>query len=245
MPFDVNLIPAAPHESKTKPIERDTPIQAVRSILTNSDTYATTLLVWAIECYGTECLKWSPSTIKLELEQQFGCRLPKDNFDKLVAAVIIVTSDMFFKNVSRFIPLANVLAGDDFDPDEFEKADVVECAWAVTESLLLNPPDEDDPEPFSDEVRHYIGQVLHDEGFVAPPDILKIALDADHSDWIKEFADDQELMAEINANQQSKAEEVNTILKDGLAELIQQLQSLPLRHGNVTELAKRLQQNLR
>ena len=44
----------------------------------------------------------------------------------------------------------------------------------ITESLLLEP--HDNPEPFCDEIRYYIGHMLKEEGFTSPPDVLRIAM---------------------------------------------------------------------
>lgn len=225
---------------------RPNTVQTVRAMLLSDGTYATTLLVWVLDYFGPEVLEWHPETIKMELEEAFAVKLPKANLDKLLAIITILTTDLFFKNAARFIQLANILAGDDFQPDEFEPADSAECAWAVTEALLLVPPSNEDPEPFSDEVRAYIGQTLRDEGYVTPPDVLRIALDADFSDKVRyNFADDPELFQGIYEVQQGKTEEIKQILAEGLQELIEQLQALPLQTGNTSELAKRISQTLK
>ncbi|MDB4331258.1 hypothetical protein N9993_01785, partial [bacterium] len=90
------------------------------------DVFATTLLIMGLDYYGPDLLTWHPETIKREIQDDFGVRLPKANFDRLMAAITVVTTDLFFKNLSRFIQLANVLAFDDFQPDEFEPADSME-----------------------------------------------------------------------------------------------------------------------
>lgn len=204
------------------------------------------LLVWALDTYGTECLEWHPTTLKMEIESDFKVRLPKKNFDKLLAAIAILTTDLFFKDAARFVMLANVLAGDDFEPDEFEPADAAECAWAVTEALLLVPPDEEDPEPFSEDVRRYIGHVLKDEGFVRPPDILRIALDGDTSSMVDGlYSGDAEVYGQIGATQKAKTAEIETIIRDGLRELVEQLQALPLKEGSTAELTKKISENIR
>jgi hypothetical protein len=43
----------------------------------------------------------------------------------------------------------------------------------MTEALLIQPPDDDDENPFSEDIVAYIGQVLNQEGIISPPDILK------------------------------------------------------------------------
>lgn len=228
----------------------------MREILTG-DTFATVLLVLFVDMTGDEldeegkplglrALHWHPQTIKEYVEDHWGIRLPKGNFDKLMAAIAIVTTDLFFRDADRFIKLCNVLAGSEFDHQTFDPADALECAWGCTEALLLDPPDAENPEPFSDEVRWYVTHVLREEGFIQPPDILKIAIDGDFSAQVSyDFADDPEMFSGIYAVQQAKTEEVETILRDGLLELLGQLQILPLRHGSTADLEKRISQMIR
>jgi hypothetical protein len=223
-----------------------------RDMLRGDGTYATTLLVWAIDRLGTDehsgqpgVLVWAPETIVEEIADDYGVRLSKRNLDKLMAAVTVVTTDLFFKNVGAFVQLANVLAGDDFQPDEFDPADSVECAWAITEALLLWPPD-DGEEPFADDVRHYVGAVLREEGYVTPPDVLRIALDADFSAKVRyDYADDPDTFSMIYKGQQAKADDVTDVIRDGLGELLRQLQALRLREGSTAEIQERIALTLR
>lgn len=241
-----SLIQDGPRRVEGRPASGEATTRVVRRLLGSPDTYATTLLVWALDTFGPELLEWHPTTIKMEVEAAAGVRLPKGNLDKLLAAVVILTTDLFFKDAARFVQLANVLAGDDFEPDEFEPADAVECAWAVTEALLLVPPDDADPETFSDEVRLYVGHVLKEEGFVRPPDILRIAIGGDGSaraaaDWGR----DPELSAAIAAEDARKAAEVEQVVRDGLRELVEQLTALPLREGSTDRLAEKISATIR
>ena len=224
----------------------------VRNMLQGDGTYATVLLVWALDHFGIDAdtgqpcvFVWAPDTIRQEIKTDTGVLLPKRNFDKLMAAVAIITTDSFFKNVSRFIQLANILAGDEFDPAEFDMADSVECAWAITEGLLLWPPDDDDPEPFCDDIRHYIGHVLREEGYVTPPDILRVALDADFSAKVQYgFSDDPEMFSAIYANQKAKADDVTSVITDGLSEMLSQLKALNLKDGSTEDVEKKIAQVL-
>lgn len=226
------------------------PIEAAKALLQDRDTYATVLFVLAVDAFGPECLfdpddpgrgPWHASTFRSMIEQRFGVKLPKCNLDKIMAAATICTTDLFFTNLDRFIVLANILAGDEFDPSEFEPADPVECAWAITEALLLDPPDEENPEPFSDDVRRYIGFVLKEDGFVTPPDVLRIAIGDDLAGRVSyDFADDPEMFSGIWSVQEGKAAEVEAILRENLIELRHQLGLLRLQDGSTAEFQKRL-----
>ena len=240
------LIQDGPRTALGRPPSGAATTGVVRRLLESPDTYATTLLVWALDTYGPECLGWHPTTLKLEIEGDYAVRLPKGNLDRLLAAIVVLTTDLFFKDAARFVQLANVLAFDDFEPDEFEPADAAECAWAVTEALLLVPPDADDPEPFSDEVRLYIGHALKEEGFVRPPDVLRIALGGDASARVaSDWGADRELSAAIAAEDARKAAEIEQLVRGGLAELVAQLESLPLREGSTAELTKKISATIR
>ena len=231
------------------------PVNRAKALLLDQDTFATTMLVLAVDLFGMECLgdkedpdrgPWHPSTFRSMLEEHFGVQIPQANLDKLMAAVTIVTTDLFFTKADRFIVLANILAGDEFEPGVWEKADSVECAWAITEALILDPPDEGNPEPFADDIRRYIGFVLRDEGYVTPPDVLKIAIDGDFSDRVRfNFSDDPEMFEGIYAVQQGKTQEVEAVLRDCLLGLSQQLELLPVREGSTAEFQDRIRQMLK
>ena len=240
------LIQDGPRTALGRPAAGAATTGVVRRLLESPDTYATTLLVWSLDTYGPECLGWHPTTLKMEIEGDYAVRLPKGNLDRLLAAIVVLTTDLFFKDAARFVQLANVLAFDDFEPDEFEPADAAECAWAVTEALLLVPPDADDPEPFSDEVRLYIGHALKEDGFVRPPDVLRIALGGDASARVAaDWGADRELSAAIAAEDARKAAEIEQVVRGGLAELVAQLESLPLRDGSTAELTKKISATIR
>lgn len=231
-----------PGKSDTGPAGGAVPARmAVRDMLTGEGTFATTLLVWALDCYGPEVLTWHPETIRMELADDFHVEPTRANMDRVMAGVAVVTTDAFFKDPARFIQLCNILSGDEFDPTEFDAADAAECAWGITEALLLRPPEEDEPEPFSDEVRAYVGAVLREEGFVTAPDVLAIALDANWSDKVQfEFADDPEMQSAIYKTQADRADEITALVKEGLASLIRQIQALPLRNGTAEAIFKRV-----
>lgn len=199
------------------------------------------MLALVIDTWGTECFEWHPHTLLLELEREFG-GVSRGNFDRLMAGISLLTTDIFFKDVAGFVAMANVLAGSDFDPGVFDPADSAECAWAITEALLL-AYDGNEEEPFSDDVRHYLTAVLVDEGFITPPDILRLAIDADFSSKVQyEFSDDPELFQGIYEVQRGKTEDVNSVVREGLLDLLGQLKALPLEHGDTSDLAKRLSQ---
>lgn len=220
------------------------PKAVVHALLLSEESFATPLLLLVVDRYGLEVLQWAPETIRLELEADYQLRLPKITIDKIMAAITLVTTNFFYKDVTRFIELCNILSGDDFQPDEFEPADSEEILMAVIEAMLLWPPD-DDPEDteFSAEIREYMSQVLGEEGIVKPFDVLRLALDSDQSSFVDtEYADDPEMYSAIYSTQQSKTDNMKASLKENINALIQQLKLLQLANGNTDQVISHLQQ---
>jgi len=220
------------------------PINPVVSrLLSGDEAYATTLLAIVIDRYGTEALQWAPETIRRELEQDFGVKVSKTTLDRLMAGISLLTTDFFFNEVSRFIQLAKVLSDDDFDPEVFEPATTEECAWAITEAMLLAP--QDDEMPFSDDIRHYLGAIMTEEGLIKTPDILRIALrDSVDPQISSDLAADSEMMQAIFQNQLDRSREIDVMVQENMADMLHQLTMLQLENGDVTRLVKHIRRGL-
>ena len=217
------------------------PKSIYRAMLLSEDTFTTPLFLIVMDKYGPEALEWAPETIRRELEDDFQLQLPQYTMDKLMAAVTIVTTNYFYKDVTRFIEVCNILAGDEFQPDEFEPADAGEILLAMTESLLLWPPDGEADTDFSEEIQEYIRQVLDDEGILKPFDVLRLAFDNDRAAVVDaEYADDPEMFSAIYDMQESKQNDLKAMLMENVEALTQQLQLLPLKTGSTEQVVKQL-----
>ena len=178
----------------------------------------------------------------MQITADFNVQLPKENFDKLMAGTQILTTDYFYSKLPEFIQLCNIFSGDDFDPTVFDPADSFEMAWAMTEVMMLDPPETRNP--FSEEICAYIGEVLKEEGFITAPDVLKIGLKEDLSAQVaSDFADDPEMFQAITETQTGKADEIEQALAENLKMLWIQLNAIPLKHGDTADLLKRLQKS--
>lgn len=208
------------------------------------NSFATTLVTAVVDLYGTEAFTWAPETLLMELEDDLGMSLDPLLYDRLMAGISIIVTDRFYKSLPDFIEMCLVLSGASFDPSVFQPADSDDCAWGITEALLLAPPDEENP--FSDEIRGYIGYVTQMEGIITPPDILRIGTrDEDVLSKVQSgFSDDPEMSQAIWQAEASKTEDINSLVKERLFLLIQQLSSLRLKHGETGDVAKRLFSNL-
>lgn len=213
----------------------------MRKLWKSPDTFASVLLAAYLDRFGTEALDWDPTTATLEIEEEFDVDLPQESLDKLMVAVQILTTDRFYKNLPDFITFCNVLSGDAYRPDMWDPADAEEVAWGITEALVIYPPEDDDLEPFSNEIRAYIGSVLDAEGMMNPPDILRIALrQARINPSIEDFSDDPLMFNAIYDLEEGKKEDINQSIISRTKMLAEQFSQLKLVNGKTDDVAKML-----
>lgn len=224
------------------------PVSTLRDLLDNTETYATVLMAIVLSEYGTEALEWAPETLFMELVDDFKTNLPRLNKDKLVIGFTLLTSDDFYRRVSRFIQICNVLSGSAMSTD-FDKADAMECAWGITEALLLSPPEEDEEEPFSEEIRHYIGQILDSEGIQNPPDVLRLAISdrQQSSNDLEETipTDDPMMFAQAYGVRADRNAQITEMLHENIRELLDQLELLPAVQSGGGNTLQRMRKALR
>lgn len=206
------------------------------------DTFASVLLTMFLDKFGTEALDWDPTTILLEIEEEFNVDLSQLALDKLLTAIQILTTDRFYKSLPDFIAFCNVLSGDTYRPDMWDPADAEEVSWGLTEALMIYPPDDDDQEPFTEEIRAYIGAVLDREGLINPPDILRIALrEARVSPSIEDFSDDPQMFSAIYDLEEGKRADIEQTMQERTTLLAAQLSALKLDSGSTESVVNALE----
>jgi len=215
----------------------------MRKLWKSPDTFGSVLLAAYLDRFGTEALDWDPTTATLEIEDEFDVDLPQESLDKLMVAIQILTTDRFYKNLPDFITFCNVLSGDDYRPDMWDPADAEEVAWGITEAMVIYPPENNDLEPFSNEIRAYIGSVLDAEGIMNPPDILRIALrQARINPNIEDFSDDPLMFNAIYDLEEGKKEDINQAIISRTKMLAEQFGQIKLVNGKTDDVAKMLLQ---
>lgn len=221
-----------------------------RDVWANPESYATTLLTLFHEQYvlpylttsktqdsradEENPLNWDPETIALEIEDDHNIALPRLVHDRLMAAIQLYTTDVFYHSLPDFIDLCNVLAGTPLGTS-FDPADSLEVAWGITESLLIAQPDSE--EPFTDEIRGYIGGALDHEGIMNAPDILQLAIrNVNQGDVQGDFADDPQMFNAMYDAEAAKTADINRAIRVNLQALVMQLRSLELEHGDTSKV---------
>lgn len=222
------------------------PTRPNEQLLQDPDTLATVLLLLVRDrlvrppVTDDEFIHWDPQTIQDEIEAEFADDIHPANYNKLMAAISLVASNAFYKDLDEFIRICNALYSGTFTPATFDPADAAEIAWGITEAVVIYPPDE--PEPFTAEIQGYIGAALKNEGIMVPPDVLRLGL-VDPVIWQNvqgAWSDDPVMFASIYDAEQQKTEAINTMIKERLAMLMQQLDKVRLEHGAVDGIIENL-----
>lgn len=216
--------------------------QRAKECLLDPATPATVLLVLAVDQLGLEVLSWDPETISLEMADLLGTPLPAPCLDKLMTAIELETTDKFYKDLPSFIRICNTLYNGTFDPAVFDPADAVEIAWGITEALLIWPPDQNDESPFTDQIIGYIAAALDNEGIMLPPDVLRLGT-RDKRMWESVqmgFSDDPAMFTAIYGVEKARTDEINSIVKTRLAQILTLLNELPLDSGSAEGAVKRM-----
>ncbi len=198
-----------------------------------------------IDTYGTEAFSWSPVTICVEIHDDFGVELPGQNFDRLMAAIQILTTNNFYKSLPSFNDLCCILSGSAIIFDSFQPADAGDIAWGITEAVLLSGIPEEE-EPFTPEIVGFIEEAVKAEGIITPPKILQLGqVGRDLADKIHvDYSDDPDMFSEIWQIEKSKTDEINSLVTDRLQAMTHQLEQLPLVNGSTEAISKLLKEHL-
>ncbi len=141
-------------------------------------TFATILVSILLKAYGAESLNWENNTIELTLKEDFGVEMPRRVFDKMMALLTSLNSNIVYQDVSVFDHVVHSLCGQGAGV-EHGVPPVLDIAWAVTEIEIADPaPVGIDPKKrWSDTIKAYIRVALDDEGMAIAPKALNFIKD--------------------------------------------------------------------
>jgi len=205
----------------------------LKKMIVSDDAFASTLIVVLADTFGSvEFLNWEPEAVKMEIKDVFGVNIPKNNMDKVQALSLALTTNSFYTELDAFIHICNSLGGEGADFKMFDPAEVDEMSWALTEVIINDPPEDGTDVSFSTDIRKYIQQQAHYEGFMRLPAMLD-GVGYNPGDTYTEGADlGADILASSIQRQTEKVQGVENDVKTKMAELFRQIQSLPLRSGD-------------
>jgi len=190
----------------------------------DKESFATTLVAGLLRLYGVEALEWDPLTIQMEIKEDLGVDMPRRVYDKMMALVSALKTDVVYKDVAIFDETVNAMTGKGVGIDR-DIPSVDDVAWVVTELRMNDPePVTRSPEqPFSRDIQKYARVVLDDEGVDIAPEALDFAANRPVK---QEGMDDPEFYEAAWGSAQAKADEIDKWVEGMAIQMIHQLMSL-------------------
>lgn len=207
--------------------------QKIRGFIADPDTFATSLLVLAIDEFGTDFFDWEVETFLIEAQAAWGLEPPQFARDRIWALVTVLTTDLYRRSLETFIHVTNAINDVDIDMQSYDFPAPSECAWSVAETTLIDPPDEEEDGSFSHEIRRYLGVRLKQEGITTPPKLLNMAeYDRDPEEEVGIIHGDDPDFVNMQSDRQAGIRlEIEEYVMSRLKRLMAQLQALPLVNG--------------
>lgn len=208
----------------------------LKQLFQDESSFATALLFGAVKVFGQEMFSWSPAGLLQNLETELNIKLPQGCFDRLMAAITIATTDLFWGDLPTFIVLCNVLSGSPISND-FDPANVLETTWAITESKLI-ALDPNEEHQFSQDILDYIVAACGQEGIINPPTALANLTASSLPTIGSDFSQEPELYQATWYNQRTTVLDIELVVQRNLWKLYEQLKTLvdePVKH-KLTEM---------
>jgi len=199
-----------------------------KDIFKDPGLFCSSVLLMLVDTFGAEVVNWEPETIYAAMKERFGVEMNNLLADKINAALSLLSSDIYYQDLTAFNTTNRVLSFRYADFDEFVPAPVDDTAWGVTEvSLIVGKEDQTD---FNEDVKRYVGLLLETEGITRPPEILSFATFStrDQDERTMALAQDPAMASMYETRQIQEIEKINKLVQDNLVRLMQQIAELPL-----------------
>lgn len=151
-------------------IDSDERKQVIPALM-HPGTLATVLYAIALRYCGPEIHDWEPETVFLELKDELGVEMPPGNHDKLQALLSAISGNAFYVQPLAFLAVCQSLSGSENPLDMDDPLLPAEMAWGVLEVQL----NDDTPALFDADVAELVANVLEEDGFTSPPEMLAFA----------------------------------------------------------------------
>ena len=204
---------------------RENPNRALVSrILRSEECSATAVLCVFVREFSLNATDWSPHVVIKSMEHTFG-EIPERTFNKLFAAINVLTTDVFYTILGKFVTITNAISTGTINEDV---ADLQDVCLAIAEANLIDPIEEPLQDVMSGEILTYIKMLIKNSGLTQPPDTLKFfGLDLDiGADVLSSWSDDPELYHAFVKIHEERRNEYDKIVAKRLNEIQVQLAQL-------------------
>lgn len=218
--------------------------------LLETDTLPISVLYFAAVAavdFDLEVASMDPEAFLAEIESEINGQISDFARAKILAGQATYITDQIYTNLDAFINFANLTNVDDPPlPGVFNPANAMECALAVLEISLIDPDglnlgkrDPQNPLGFSDEIRKYMGAVLHLEGAIHPVQPLVMAIMPPAEEY-----DDPNVFEAVASRTKSIAKAINHGVWEYAKVIFDSLVKIPTAEGGTVIKADQMKQLL-
>lgn len=149
-----------------------------RDVLKDHNAPAFALLSAVIKAEGLSALEIDPSILRTHLEETYDVKLTDLQSDKIQAAMVVATTDLYEHCWVTFEKVNHILCNHADDFDTLNPLEAEELIVGLSEATLIKHSfhDEGQAWDFSDEVRAYAGRIFHNYGMSKAPKLFPSAL---------------------------------------------------------------------
>ncbi len=192
---------------------------SARDAIRSPETAASVIHAIIIDKYGQEAYDWDPSTIVLELQDDYGAEIHEHTLNRWSAIQTVMTSDVVFTRLDAFMAVCNTLATGEPYFGVFDPVTTEEAAWGIAE-ISLNR----ELLPFGRNIKKYLAIVMAADGIDKPEGVLAAAMEDDsvrseldnrrNKDNIADFVDQQLRAVAEQLQRLPDVKNLNTLLAD-------------------------------
>jgi hypothetical protein len=211
--------------------------QSLAQVLRTEDVPGSLIFLSCCDCLddvGEEgaWLDYEPKSIQLEIRDKLGVTVSPEEFDRLMSALTIVTTDLAFTSLPSFLTLLKGLDSDSvsLDTPVNQVIDPTVLCQGLMEMVLLYPPSE--TETFNAEIKGYIKETLRFGGLVSYPKIVTLIVGEPTYD--NAIISDPDAMA----MQSDRLEEVQDSLDDWIDNWCRVANKIQFMTGNKEKVIK-------
>lgn len=198
--------------------------QAYAALFSNESAKTLPIVASLLDMYGAEVTDWSPDTIYREIHIDTGVNPSTLIRDKIMAGLVLLTTDHFRRQIEAFVPISLVLNDWPADFSELGLLRPEHAAWAVTEAMMIHMDSEEVPK-YSTEVGAYLGLVLEDAGLEPRAWFQGARVAPKPSAWIEMDA----VAATVHAQDvELRWQQIDSYVRARMKHALDQLMALPM-----------------
>jgi hypothetical protein len=202
---------------------------AVKAAFESGATMSVVLLTLLQKQFGEEVHYWDPTTVFMEIKDEWGAEPSTPVMDRISAGQVVVSTDQFFEDISAFLNVCNTLSSGQPSFSVFDPVEPEEVAWALTEVALMR-----DLRPFAPTIRDYMRVILDNDGYVEEdyPTVFEYVLN-------RKVARSSALKDELERTlHDDQTDNVELYIMDKLADVVYQFDKIPGMADSLDELLR-------